>query len=409
MSKKKYSIRITILMVILQILLPFNPVGGYKSFIVQDDTWFSESTPKNEGVDGDLLQEMVDVIYSFNNNVSNSNKFNSVIIIKNNKVILEEYPNSFYSKNTLHHIFSVTKSFTSALIGIAIEQGYIDSIEEKIVDIFPEKTFDNMNAQKANISIKHCLTMTTGLEWDEDTYPSTDPRNDFYQYELSLDPVSYVFDKPMISEPGEVLHYNSGVSTVLSAILTRKTGQTTLEYAVENLFEPLNVSSHYWSTDSAGYYKGGTQLYITPRTMAKFGNLYLNNGSWNGEQLVPALWVNESTQVHIIGSPGHFEGGEYGYHWWVQSQFNGYYASGSQGQTIAVLPDEDCVIVFTGKFTEYTPINSNYLIIEYILPALDYTEIRNESFSFEFLSIVSLGVIISFKRKKRNEKNHKIF
>jgi WD40 repeat protein/CubicO group peptidase (beta-lactamase class C family) len=314
--------------------------GDYPSYSLPSVTidW-PTSTPEEQGLSSaDLEQIPNDVDY-----------LDSLLVIRHGHLIFEEYYNDssyVYTPESRHIQYSVTKSFTSALIGIAIEKGFIQNVDQKVLDFFPDMTFANTDSRKEAMTLEHLLTMTTGLEWDDSEHIEMTRGNDTLQY---------VLDKPMVSEPGTVYNYNTGGSHVLSAILQQATDYAnTLDFAIEYLFEPLGIEEPdiIWQTDVHGRCHGGNQMYLTPRGMARFGQLYLNNGSWNNEQIVPADWVTVSTSTHVAPEDALLAGGAgYGYQWWTYEDavksVAGYTASGYDGQIIYVMPREDIVVVTT--------------------------------------------------------------
>jgi len=327
------------------------------------------SSPEAEGMDSGLLLAMMAVIEEQNARQGSPDTIDSVIVIRHGNVVLEAYPNPSYSAASRHHLFSVTKSITSLLVGIALDLGLIGSVTDPILSYFPDAIPLGEVQSKSAITIEHLLTMSAGLEWDEDTLPTTDLRNDFTRLEMSADPIGFVLGKPVVAEPGTLFWYNTGLSEVLSALVAKVSGQTTLAFADEHLFGPLGIETVRWNRDRAGVYKGGTQLFLTPRDLAKIGVLCLNAGVWDGEEVVSSEWLAQSTQTRIRGRPDYFAGRGYAYHWWTLDEYGVYYASGSQGQYLYVFPKMDLVVVFTGTI-QRGEISPEKLAREFILPAI---------------------------------------
>lgn len=293
-------------------------------------------------------------------------QIDSVLIIRHGYLIYESNFNPDYGVNTIHILHSVSKSFTSAIIGVAIDKGLI-SLDDKVVDFFPERTIQNLDSRKQAMTIEHLLTMTAGFQWDEWSWSYDDPRNDLHQMRSASDPYQFLLDKPMAAQPGEQWVYNTGCTDLLTEILRKATGSNILDYGREYLFEPLNISNVTWLKDDRGNYMGGSGLGLTPRDMAKFGYLFLHNGTWNGERVLSSNWVAESTSP-LIQDNGFGTG--YGYMWWCLPDIGAYYASGRQEQSIYVVQDLDLVVVMTGSVPDnYSfPVNS-HLFLRYILPA----------------------------------------
>ncbi len=294
------------------------------------------STPEQQGMDSELLLEMLDHIREREANI------HSLLILRKGHLVLEAYFDP-YHKDISHVVHSVTKSITSALVGIAIDQGYIDGVDQPVLSYFPERTFSNIDPAKQAMTIEHLLTMTSGLSWPELDSSYISPSNPVRQMYRSQDAVQFVLDSPMAEEPGVRFNYNTGASHLLSAVIQETTGISTLSFAQKNLFGPLGISGEYWPSDQDGITAGGIGIRMTPRDMAKFGYLYLNDGIWDGVQVVPAEWIETSTTPLSIGS------GHYGYQWRLGSE--AYWALGWRGQRIVVIPDLEMVVVFTGEQT----------------------------------------------------------
>ena len=280
----------------------------------------------------------------------------SLLIVRNGYLVSETYFEGF-QQDTRHELYSCTKSFVSTLIGIAIDKGYIDRTDRRIVDFFPEHTFANLDEQKEAMTLEDLLTMRSGLDWQEG-----DPV--YGAMYRSPDWVQFVLEKPMAQPPGSQFNYCSGCSHVLSAILQETTGMNPLDFAEQYLFEPLGISDIQWDTDAAGIPIGGWGLQMTPRDMAKLGYLYLQDGQWDGQQIISPAWVQNATRKHTEtdGDLG------YGYQWWTYPSLAGYTALGRYGQTIFVIPEADLVIVTTAQMEDHDEVFQ--LIEQYILPAV---------------------------------------
>ncbi|MFX0184201.1 MAG: serine hydrolase domain-containing protein [Candidatus Hodarchaeota archaeon] len=312
------------------------------------------STPEKQGFNSVILQNMTEFIQREDINL------HSCLIIRNDVLVFEQYY-FVYDKTRKHEIWSCTKSVTSSLIGIAIDKGYLN-IDDIVINLFPNKTYANIDGRKQRMTVEHLLTMTSGLEWAGDTeYVSMYPLSDWIQY---------VLDKPMVAEPGKVFNYHTGGSHVLAAILETVTGNKTIDFANEYLFGPLGIDSGSisWTVDNNGIARGGSGLFMTPRDMARFGLLFLHDGLWNGKQLISSNWVLESTR-------GHFND-FYGYQWWIYPSIdidghvikNSFAARGYLEQMIYVMPDFDLVVVFTSNIVG--GFRPDDLMNDFILPAL---------------------------------------
>ncbi len=327
------------------------PSGEIESY------WPSEgwryALPEDVGIDSAKLDEMMDYIKVQGIGVD------SVMVIRDGYVAMDSYFPPF-DEGELHDIYSCTKSVTSTLIGFAIEEGYIESLDQRLLDFFPDRTVKNMNAWKEEITLRDLLTMSAGFELrGRDVLKMID----------SPDALQYVLDLEVIREPGTQFEYIDGISHLLSCILSETTGMNALEYARERFFTPLGIEEVEWESDSLERTWGWGTLHLTPHDMAKIGYLFLNEGRWEGEQIVSEEWVKEATKKHLDIrplAPRALPG--YGYQWWVSS--NGYYtALGGGGQFIHVVPDLDLVMVTTGS--NHDDFNRILSLLEtYVIPAV---------------------------------------
>jgi len=325
----------------------------------------------------------------------------SMVIIRNGFLVEEEYFE--YSATTKRNIFSCTKSVTGALIGIAIQEGYIDSVNESVLDFFPNYQFTNTDERKQNITLYHLLTMTSGLEWDESNYDSSN--NPLYLMWEPTDWIQYVLDLKMVDEPGKTFSYNSGTSHVMSAIINYTTGMSTLEYATSRLFTPLGFDGYNWPTDPNGINKGGEGLELTPRSLAKLGQLYLDNGSWKGEQIVPKEWVYNSTRIaHYPLRNNHYG---YGYQWWIHP--GGVFSAwGYAHQRVIVVPEYQVVATFTSYMRNIGGDPAADLVNTFVLPSIftheNYEEPTTTSANTTttFVFIIPTLIMLVLIRKYQN-------
>jgi CubicO group peptidase (beta-lactamase class C family) len=305
--------------------------AGEKTYDIENDGWT---------VDADFQFEMADEFDLMLKNIDDYEyPANSVLVVNQGTIVREKYYNDF-TYRTEFNTYSVTKSFTSTLIGIAIDQGIIGSVNDPIVSYFPNTTFDNDSPEKQRVTIKHVLTMTSGFDYGVD--PTLAPP---VKGSVAL----HVLNSPVSREPGTSWVYDSQAPSILNRIIEIQSNTSLMEFANETLFQPLGIQDPRWGTDDSGLTYGGFGLYLTSREMAKFGQLFLQEGIWEGEQLVSKGWVQESTSEHMpenldfvysVRPPS-----DYGYLWWVHDGF--YIASGLHGQRIIVNPENDYVLVFT--------------------------------------------------------------
>lgn len=300
------------------------------------DTW-PVSTPEEQGLDPELLAELY-------YNASQLETIYSLLVFKNGYLIAEDY---FHigSPELQVNIHSVTKSITSALVGIAFEEGCLTSLDQKMMDFFPELKGQITDPRKNEITLRQMLQMRAGYPWEE----STPELFDLLYSGFHNDTLVYV---PLVHDPGSDSEYSNLTSHIIGMIVARACGTDLKSFAQEHLFSPLGIEPKFWQTDWDGNYLGFSDLYLSSDDLAKFGLMYLNNGEYNGEQIVPANWVDESLQVYSentwkfrVGRNWRDNG--YGYQWWSIRAGNYRYnlAWGHGGQQIALLDELDMVIV----------------------------------------------------------------
>jgi CubicO group peptidase (beta-lactamase class C family) len=295
------------------------------------------STPEEQGFNSGKLAEGLQAVQEDNINLD------SLLIIRNGCVVLDAYLYP-YDNTIPHKLASVTKSVMTTLIGIVADQGRLE-LDQPMVSFFADRTVDNVDAFKQQVTVRHLVSMRNGfqsgcLSGDEPTLNAMRANPDWVQAAL---------DREMVREPGTRFCYDSPGMHLLSAILQEATGMTALDFARENLFEPLGIHEVFWQSDPQGYTHGWGDLYLKPRDAAKIGYLWLNNGVWEGKQIVSASWVADS-----VKALSHAANDDYGYGWWVSE--DGYYASGRGGQNIRVYPSFDAIVVTTASGFDYDQI-----------------------------------------------------
>jgi CubicO group peptidase (beta-lactamase class C family) len=257
----------------------------------------------------------------------------------------------YFQHSDLHTMQSVSKTVTSVTIGIAmLRKEFSAELDAPILKYFSEYKIANLDERKKRITLRHLLTMTAGLEWNEDV-AYNDPKNSADIMESKHDWVKYVIDQPMAAEPGKVWVYSSGVTQLLSHIFKKVTGKNVDEYAAEYLFKPLGMRYH-WKHSPTGLPDTEGGLYLSSADLAKIGFLFLSNGRWDGRQIVPWSWVTESVTPAMTARD---EGQEwkYGFQWWLQPygkspERYAWGARGFGGQELRVVPESQLITVFTG-------------------------------------------------------------
>lgn len=338
-------------------------------------TWmWPRSIPEEQGVDSARLAAMLGEVFDRRVLVD------SLLVIRNGCLILESYryPNTSVTRQDIH---SCTKSFISALIGIARQRGYLNDLQQRVLGFFPDYKIANLDEAKRSITLRDLLTMSSGLLWPGGMAEMPT----LTTLRASRDWVGYVLDRPVSDAPGSRFTYNSGCSHLLSAILQRSVGMTAEAFAGQYLFAPLGITDWRWPADPQGVNAGGFGLQLRPTDMAKLGYLYLNQGIWNGQQVVPSQWCSDSVHKQIsAGSQWLSEG--YGYQWWVDDQ--GYYmALGYGGQDIIVVPDLNLVFVSTSELSPPEFFLPEDLLQRYVLPAcVQSASLPPNSASFSLLN-----------------------
>lgn len=313
------------------------------------------------------LSELESVIHSEYSNI------NGIVVARNGRIAYEQYYNGSAPDQT-HHVASVTKTIISALIGIAIDSGYIQSIDQSVLDFFPEYDLDASDTQKKEITIRHLLTMTAPFAFEDWNEPLD---------KMCMQPDWVNYSLGILGQNGNVgnFKYSTAGGHLLSTIITRSTGKSAREFANERLFKPIGMKEipHYekqefgfddlfgknvrgWVHDPAGHSTGGWGLTLSTRDMARFGLLYLNHGEWDGQQIIPGTWIHESTEMNA---------NTYGYLWWLREEDGvfAYSAAGDGGNVICCIPELELIIAITSDFM-INPRDRWTLIKEHIIPAV---------------------------------------
>ncbi|MEP7455929.1 serine hydrolase [Phyllobacterium sp. SB3] len=260
-----------------------------------------------------------------------------------------------FEPDTLHDLRSITKSVISLLYGIALDRGLVPSPDAPLLAQFPEYPDLAADPDRAKLKIKHALTMTLGMEWDEDK-PYSDPENSEIAMELSKDRYRFVLDRPIICPPGERWIYSGGSVALLGALLARGTGKSLPDFAREALFEPLGITQFEWSAGSDGVPSAASGLRLTGRDLFRIGTLALNKGVWGGRRIVSSSWLDDSFKSHIPTGDGLF----YGYLWFIgeaptpagdRRWIAGF---GNGGQRLFLMPGTDLVsVIFSGRYNTW--------------------------------------------------------
>ena len=316
------------------------------------------STRKERGLDSAVLAQAL-------NHVATEGKdLHSLLILRDDQLVSETYWPP-YERNKKHALNSCTKPVVSALTGIASDDGALRE-DDAVLRYFPDEAPANPDDAKKAITIKHLLTMSSGISW-----PQHGPDNISDQMGRSPDWVKFILDRPMAAAPGTVTNYSNGDSHLLSAIIGKVTQSTALDFARERLFGPLGISDVRWDSDPQGRSIGSAALQLRPLDMTKLGRLYLASGAWNGRRILSADWVQKSFTAHTQ-MPTAGGAADYGYYWWLYPQRKLFEAWGGAGQRIGVFPELGVVVVMTGAIGDDVP-RSPFVakLYDYVLQATE--------------------------------------
>jgi CubicO group peptidase (beta-lactamase class C family) len=346
-----------------------------------EPTWptngWQTSTPEEQGVDSKELTNLVDF--------GVTHHLDSLLLVRHGKIVAEVYF-APYSEGILHEVNSTTKAIVGTLIAIAWKDGLLDNLNHPVLDFFDKRKVTNVYDGKIAITVQHLLDMTSGFDWNEGL---EGPNISSHAMEFCPSWVDFILDRPMSNSPGEVFYYNSGNTHLLSAIITKLSGMTALQYAQAQLFAPLGIHHLFWRSDPQGISVGGYDLFLEPRDMAKIGYLYLRNGVWDGRRIVPPAWiskVNHATiDMHFAPEPGL----RYSNLFWALPDKHIYMSVGYHGQVIMVFPDLDALAVTTARdnysFSKFADLVSSSVKSDNALP----TNIASEKLLAEKVREVS--------------------
>lgn len=316
----------------------------------------------------DTITKLIQII-----NSTPPNDFRGMVVIKDNKLVVEEYFNTYW-RETIHDIRSAGKSVTSLLLGIAIDKGLVKSTEQSIYDFFPSSKFTQPKTDgHRNIKIKHLLAMSSGLSADDDDGNSPGGTANW----LTEDHwVNFASSLPMIFEPGQKFVYNDICPMLVGAIIEETSGKKLSDFAKVNLFSPLGIQEHYWYTAPNGSTGPMGNLYLSTLDFAKIGQLVLNKGLWQGQKIVSSAWINEMSknQLHLDDVFAN----AYGYFWWRTTRdINGkkydcIYASGNGGNLLFLVPSENLVVsLISSAYGQGYGHRRSRNIFEYVLKSLN--------------------------------------
>ncbi|CAN5364906.1 serine hydrolase [soil metagenome] len=369
------------------------PAARYQPPSALSDGW-TTATAESMGVDAKRLAALTASVRAWP-----ELGVHAILIERSGRLIYEEYFDGFDERwgtplgrvamaaGSVHDLRSVTKSVVSALAGIALGEGAIKSLDQPVVEWFPE--YPELNtADRRRVTLAHVLAMTSGLEWNEDM-PYTDPRNDEIRMTRDSQPLRYALSRSFAHEPGAAFSYNGGLTQVMAAVIQRAVKMPIQDYARTKLFEPLGIDTVEWLGDLAGMPSAASGLRLRGRDLAKFGSLYLHGGRWNGRQVIPAGWVDLSTRRqfrfarsavrHRSSTPAADGAFGYAYFWWYSCYptpgglVEARTAVGNGQQRVFVLPGLDMVVtILAGRYNDFTTGNAlgTRILREHLIPAV---------------------------------------
>ena len=328
------------------------------------DGW-AVATPEAEGLDAALLCGIGPRLEALKE--ANAH---SVVITRHGRLVYEHYLTGNderlgmslsevnFNVGTKHDIRSISKSVTSLLVGIALDRGLITDLDAPVFSFFPEYG-DLRTPEKDRMTLRHLLTMSSGLAWDETSVAFTNPLNTYSQMEIAPRADHFVLAQPLAAPPGTVFNYNSGGAELLGLILRKVSGKRLTEFAKETLFDPLGIEDWEWEGSSGFNPAAASGLRLRPRDLAKIGQLVLERGKWHGRQIVSSSWIEDSTTPRLSGDDAAMmfyrpEGiTSYGYLWWLgrfppeHPERDMIAGGGYGGQRVFILPSLDVVVVTT--------------------------------------------------------------
>jgi len=338
----------------------------------QSTTTLQRSIPENEGVSS---QGIIDFLGAA---AESGIEFHSFMFLRHGKVIAEGWWNP-YKPGLRHTLYSTSKSFTATAIGFAVSENKL-SVNDKVISFFPDLLPDTVSPYLSVMTVKDLLTMSAGQDPDP-TFKTVINDSNWVKSFLSI---------PVVHEPGTKFLYNTLATYMLSAIVQKATGEKVIDFLKPRLFDPLAIEGMDWEVDPLGINTGGWGLRLKTEDMAKFGQLFLQKGKWNGKQVLPAAWIEEATSKKIDQAPDAPQSLKdssdwmqgYCYQMW-RCRHNAFRADGAYGQYIIVLPDQDAVIAVTAESPDMQKeIN---LIWEYLLPAIKQGNIPENSAAYTAL------------------------
>ena len=334
---------------------------------VQTNEILGYSTPEAEGVSSKAILDFIEAAEK-----EQPDALHSLMLVRHGKIIAEGWWNP-YNAESPHQLYSLSKSFASTAIGLAVQENLL-SIDDQVISFFPDKTPENPGNNLKSMRIRDLLTMNTGHE--QNTSGRMQEHEDGW--------VTGFLSLPVEFKPGTIFVYNSGATYMLSAILQKVTGQTLVDFLQPRLFDPLEIQKPTWQSDPDGINIGGWGLSVTTKDIAKLGQLYLQKGNWKGQQIISEAWVNVATSLQTSnGSDPESDWDQgYGYQFW-RCRHNNFRGDGAFGQYCIVMPEQDAVVAITSGSSDMQGILN--LVWDHLLPAIESEALSPDDESFAAL------------------------
>lgn len=334
------------------------------------------TAPERQGITSSVVRQFVEALDS------EIDEIHSFMLLRHGCVVAEGWW-SPYAPQHPHMLFSLSKSFTSTAVGLAVDEGRF-SVDDSVLSFFPDEKPAEVTDNLAAMRVRHLLSMSTGH--DEDTTPHMTERSNGNW-------TKGFFEVPVLHEPGTHFLYNTGATYMLSAIVQKTTGMKLMDYLTPRLFEPLGIEGAFWEESPQGINAGGYGLNVITEDIARFGQLYLQKGVWQGRQILPAAWVEEATAFHVSnGDDPNSEWTQgYGYQFW-RCRHNAYRGDGAFGQFCIVMPDQDAVLAITAGVADMQkPMN---LVWDILLPAMDTDLLADDAAAYGALTAKLSGLAL---------------
>ena len=340
-----------------------------------------KSIPEKEGISSEAIISFLQAT-----NKLQSTEFRSFMLLRHGKVVSDVHWNP-YQKDLKNRLYSCSKSFTATAIGFAVQEKKL-KVTDKVISFFPDKLPANVSNNLKELSIQNLLTMSSGMAKEPDFIRESE--NDWVKAYLTV---------PIDNKPGSNFNYSSLATFMLSAIMQKVTGQTVADYLKPRLFDPLGIKDYDWENNPQGINTGGWGLRVKTEDMAKFSQLFLQKGKWNGKQIISEEWVKEASSAHILQNPNADEKLKnendwvqgYGYQMW-RNRFNSFRGDGAYGQFMLVLPEQDAVVIITAESDNLQ--EELNLVWKYLLPAFQSKAIPENKLVYQKLKDLENNISI---------------